>query len=91
MRSGVRISPGVAGRGSSQVDYQSDFARRHVAEGEARGEARGRAALIVKLLASRFGALTRQTEARIVEASIEELDQIGERLLIAQTLNEALG
>ena len=68
-------------------EYQSDFARRYVAE----GEAKGRAALIVKLLASRFGSLTRQMETRIAEASIEELDGIGERLLTAQTLDEALG
>jgi hypothetical protein len=74
-----------------KYEYRSHFARRYVAEGEARGEAKGRAALIVKLLASRFGPLTRQLEARIAEASIEELDQIGERLLTAQTLDVALG
>lgn len=74
-----------------KYEYQSDFARRYVAEGVAVGEAKGRAALIVKLLASRFGPLTRQIETRIGEASIEELDQIGERLLTAQTLDEALG
>jgi hypothetical protein len=79
----------------AKYEYQSDFARRYVAEGEARGvamgEAKGRAALIVKLLTSRFGPLTHQIETRIAEASIEELDQIGERLLTAQTLDEALG
>lgn len=70
-----------------KYEYRSEFARRYVAE----GVAKGRAALIVKLLASRFGPLTRQMESRIAEASIEELDQIGERLLTAQTLDEALG
>ena len=74
-----------------KYEYQSDFARRYVAEGMAMGEAKGRAALIVKLLASRFGPLTHQIETRIAEASIEELDQIGGRLLTAQTLDEALG
>jgi hypothetical protein len=45
-----------------KYEYQSDFARRYVAEGRAIGE-----------------------------ASIAELDEIGERLLTAQTLDEALG
>jgi hypothetical protein len=75
----------------AKYEYQSDFARRYVAQGEARGEAKGRAALIAKQLASRFGPLTQQAEARISEASIAELDEIGERLLSARTLDEALG
>ena len=45
-----------------KYEYQSDLARRYVAEGRAIGE-----------------------------ASIAELDEIGERLLTAQTLDEALG
>jgi hypothetical protein len=57
----------------------------------AQGRAEGRAALVIKLLALRFGPLPQQVEPRIAEASIEELDQIGERLLTAQTLEEALG
>lgn len=66
--------------------YQSDFARHYVAE----GEAKGRAALVAKQLALRFGPLTRQVKTRVSEASIPELDKIGERLLTAQTLDEAL-
>jgi hypothetical protein len=68
-------------------EFQSDFARHYVAL----GRAEGRAALIAKQLASRFGPLTRQVETRIAEASIAELDEIGERLLTAKTLDEALG
>jgi hypothetical protein len=64
-------------------EYQSDFAKRYVAE--------GRAALIIRQLALRFGPLAQQVETRITEASIEELDRIGERLLTAQSLDEALG
>jgi hypothetical protein len=70
-----------------KYEYQSEFARRYVAQ----GEAEGRAALVIKLLALRFGPLQQQVETRISEASIKELDQIGERLLTAQTLDEALG
>lgn len=70
----------------AKYEYQSDFARRYVAQ----GEAKGRAALVIRLLALRFGPLTDTLQARIAEASITELDAIGERLLAAQTLQEAL-
>jgi hypothetical protein len=78
----------------AKYEYQSDFARRYVAqgraEGEARGEATGRAALVTKLLTHRFGSLNDATRTRIATASIEELDAIGERVLTARTLQEAL-
>lgn len=74
----------------AKYEYQSDFARRYVAQGEAQGEAKGRAALVIRQLALRFGPLTDALQARIAEASITELDAIGERLLAAQTLQEAL-
>jgi uncharacterized protein DUF4351 len=67
----------------AKYEYQSDFARRYVAE--------GRSALVIRQLTLRFGALTQQVETRITGASIAELDGIGERLLTAQTLDEALG
>jgi hypothetical protein len=75
----------------AKYEYRSDFARRYVAEGEAKGEAKGRAALVSRLLALRFGPLAQQVETRIAEASVEELDEIGERLLTAQSLDEAIG
>jgi hypothetical protein len=90
----------------AKYEYQSDFAKRYVAqgqaEGEARGEARGEAkgraqgemsgriALVIKQLTRRFGPLTDAARTQIAGASIEELDTIGERLLTAQTLQEAL-
>jgi len=67
-------------------EFQSDFARHYVAQ----GEAKGRAVLIARQLALRFGPLAQDMETRIAEASIAELDEIGERLLTAQTLDEAL-
>jgi hypothetical protein len=88
-------------------EYQSDFARQYVAqgreegkqegraegkaEGKAEGEASGRAALISRLLTVRFGPLGASERSRIHAASIAELDAIGERLLTANTLDEALG
>lgn len=70
-----------------KYEYQGEFARRYVAE----GEAKGRAALVIRQLVSRFGPLPQQAESRIAQASVEELDEMGERLLRAQTLDEALG
>jgi hypothetical protein len=71
-------------------EYQSDFARQYVAQGMAQGEARGRAAVVTRLLTLRFGSLNAETQSRILEASVTELDAMGERLLTAQTLHEAL-
>jgi hypothetical protein len=58
-----------------------------MAQGRAEGEVKGRAALVIRLLVSRFGSLPQQVEARIADASVEQLDQIGDRLLTAQTLD----
>ena len=82
-----------------KYEYQSRFAKRYVAqgwrkgkaEGMAEGKAEGRVALIVRQLTLRFGALNEGQLARISSASIEELDAIGERLLSAQSLQDALG
>lgn len=77
----------------AKYEYQSDFARRYVAQGQAEGLAEGRAALsslIAKQLTSRFGVLPEDVRARIAAASLRELETIGERLLSAKTLSEAL-
>lgn len=81
-----------------KYEYQSRFARRYVAqgwrkgkaEGKAEGTVEGRAALIVRQLTLRFGPPDETHMARIKAASIEELDAIGERLLTAATLEDAL-
>jgi hypothetical protein len=79
----------------AKYEYQSEFARRYVAqgrvEGKAEGQFEGRAALVVRQLTLRFGPLGNDVQARISAASIEDLDAIGERLLTAQSLREALG
>jgi hypothetical protein len=43
------------------------------------------------LLARRFGALPAAAAERLSAASAAELDAIGERLLTAESLDEALG
>jgi hypothetical protein len=83
----------------AKYEYQSEFAKRYVAqgraegqaEGQAVGQAEGRAALLTRQLTLRFGALPPDAVARLSTASIDELDAIGERLLTSRTLQEALG
>ncbi len=87
----------------SKYEYQSEFARRYVAQGREEGReqgieqgleqglAKGRVGLLARLLAHRFGPLPGVAHERLAAASIEELDAIGERLLTARSLPEALG
>jgi hypothetical protein len=74
----------------AKYEYQSDFARHYIALGQAKGRAEGRADLVLRLLTARYGTLSSELRARIVAASIDELDAIGERLLTAPTLDDAL-
>jgi len=70
--------------------YQSDFAKRYVAQGEALGEAKGRADLVLRQLTLRFGPPGDAVQRQIAQASISELNDIGERLLTASTIQEAI-
>ena len=78
----------------SKYVYQTEFAKRYfgqgLSQGLVEGETKGRAELVLRQLRSRFGALPTTAQARIHDASIEELDRIGERLLTAATLADAL-
>ena len=86
----------------AKYEYQSDFAKRYVAQGKAEGRAEGRiegeadgqrtgkAALIARQLTLRFGTPTDEVRMRIEQSSIAELDAIGERLLTSSTAEEAL-
>lgn len=62
--------------------YQSDFARQYIAEGFA--------TLILRQLATRFGPVGAEIANRVTQLSIAELSLVGERLLSARTLEEAL-
>jgi len=79
----------------AKYEYQSDFAKQYIgvgrAEGRAEGELHGRAALLQRQLTRRFGPLPPEAAERLSAATIDELDAIGERLLSAQSLDEALG
>lgn len=71
-------------------EYQSEFARRYVAQGRAEGKAEGRVEIILRLLALRFGPLTDAVQSRVRSAGDAQIDQLTERMLTAQTLEEAL-
>jgi hypothetical protein len=71
----------------AKYEYRSEFARRYFGQ----GLAEGRAALLQRLLLHRFGPLPAEATERLSTATIDELDAIGERLLSAQSLDEALG
>jgi hypothetical protein len=90
-----------------KYEYQSDFARQYFAQGRTEGReagreegrmegrlegiTQGRVELVLRQLTVRFGELGKDVEARIAAASLAELDEIGERLLTARTLEEAMG
>ncbi|MEY6432344.1 DUF4351 domain-containing protein [Thioalkalicoccus limnaeus] len=56
-------------------------------EGRREGEAQGRAALLSTLLVKRFGPLPEAIQARLGQATPEQLDHWGERVLEAATLD----
>lgn len=74
----------------AKYEYRSDIARQLLAQGHAQGHAQGSADMLVKLLTRRFGPLPEAARTQLAVASSEELDAIGERLLTAQSLGEAL-
>ena len=80
--------PEVARRALSAMDtkkyeYQSEFARRFYGQ--------GRTDLLLKQLATRYGALSASEADKVRNASTPELDSMAMRVLTANTLDEALG
>ncbi len=59
-------------------------------EGRAEGEAKGRAEVLARLLRVKFGAVPEEALARLQSASIEQLDSWAERVLTANSIEEAL-
>jgi hypothetical protein len=71
-------------------EYQSDFAKKYVAQGRQEGRKEGELNLLLRQLRARFGELPPASVARIEAADIAELEQWGERVLSAKTLAEVL-
>jgi hypothetical protein len=72
---------------ASKYEYQSEFARRYFGA----GKAEGRVEIVLKQLATRYGQLSAAVAARVQGANTADLDAIAQRVLTAQTLDEALG
>lgn len=79
---------------SLEFKYQSDFARRYVAEGlatgKAEGVAEGRTEIIFEQLVTRFGPLPESIRTRVRGAAAAQLHALAKRVLTAQLLEEAL-
>jgi hypothetical protein len=71
-------------------DYQSDFAKKYVAQGRDQGHKEGERALLLRLLRTRFGELPAVAVARVEGAEIAAIERWGERMLSAKTLAEVL-
>jgi hypothetical protein len=67
-------------------EYQSEFAKKYVAQGHKEGEC----ALLLRLLRARFGELPASAITRIEGAETASLEAWGERVLNAKTLAEVL-
>jgi hypothetical protein len=80
---------------ASKYQYQSEFAQRYFGQGKAagvvQGRTEGRVEIILKQLATRYGAVSAAVEAHVRSASSTELDRVAERLLTARSVEEALG
>jgi AcrR family transcriptional regulator len=69
---------------SRNYEYQSDFARKHFAQGIAQGYR----TMLRNLLEQRFGALPASVEARLEQADADPLDAWGNRVLTAASLDD---
>jgi hypothetical protein len=65
-------------------EFQSEFAKRYLAQGRAEGESM----LLCRLLVQKFGALDSATNQRLRAASTAELERWAERVLTATSLDE---
>jgi hypothetical protein len=76
---------------ASKYQYQSEFAQRYFGQGKAAGRAEARVEIILKQLATRYGAVSAAVEAHVRAAGSTDLDRVAERVLTARTVEEALG
>jgi len=72
-------------------EYQSDFAKKYVAQGRDEGRKEGERALLLRQMRARFGELPAAAVARVEGAEVAQIEQWGERVLTAATLAEVLG
>ncbi len=92
---GVAARKELQGMNPEKYEYQSDFARRYVAEGRSEGKAEGKTEgkidLLTKQLSLRFGSLGEKVLERLRSATSAEIDLFAERVLSAKTLGDVFG
>jgi hypothetical protein len=71
-------------------EYESDFAKKYVAQGRDLGHKEGERALLLRQLRARFGELPESIAARVEVAEVAQLERWGERVLNAKTLADVL-
>jgi hypothetical protein len=77
---------------TGKYEYQSEFARKYIAQGEAQGEVRGKAEALIAVLAARGLTVSPGQRERIVACGdIATLDRWLWRAVTAATVDEALG
>ena len=80
---------------SPKYEYRSELLRRYVGEGRQegliKGRMEGRVDLILELLARRFGPLEDEIQTRVRCAQEAQLGAVTDRMMTAQTLEQALG
>jgi hypothetical protein len=74
----------------AKYEFQSEFAKRYLAQGGAEGEIRGEAKVLLKQLTLKFGTLPQAVVDRVQSASIDELDRWAEHVLTADRLEQVL-
>lgn len=72
----------------AKYEYQSEFAKRFIAQGKAEGELSGRTAVLIKQLTLKYGLLTEDVCERVRHGTADELDRWAERVLSAASLDE---
>ncbi len=60
------------------------------ARGEARGKAEGERTILLRLMQKRFGTLPHWVDERLADETSDELEQLGLRLLDAQSLGDLM-
>jgi hypothetical protein len=77
--------------GKYKYEFQSEFARRYLAEGEARGEARGRAEALLSMFAARGWPVPADQRAEILTCQdLATLDRWISQAVVASSVDEAL-
>jgi hypothetical protein len=72
-----------------RIDFET-LKRIHFACGRIEGLIEGRCEIVLRQLTLRFGPLDKTVPTRLRDARYWDLDAVSERLLTAQTLEEAL-